>query len=98
MIPVLKENTPEIIHKLTSAGISVCCCVDFKESVWLDYTGATPYQVHGVGYPCEEMGTKTIEEELKRFEAENKDIVYCKDVDEFINKIKEIENGRSNKE
>jgi len=99
MILVLKENSPEIIQAIKDSGIKVCGCVKFKNSVWLDYSGVTPNVVHAVGYYDEELvGTKSVEEELKRFVGENKDIVYCKDVNEFISKIKEIENGRSNKE
>lgn len=98
MMLVLKENSPEIIQAIKDSGIRVCGCVKFKDSVWLDYSGITPNVVHAVGYYDEELGTKSVEEELNRFISENKDIVYCKDVDEFINKIKEIENGRSNKE
>lgn len=97
MILVLKENSPEIIQAIKDSGIEVCECVKFKNSVWLDYSGAAINIVHGVGYYDEEFGTKSVEEELNRFISENKDIVYCKNVDEFINKIKEIENGRSNK-
>lgn len=99
MILVLKENSPEIIQAIKDSGIKVCGCVKFKNSVWLDYSGVTPNVVHAVGYYDEELvGTKSVEEELNRFVGENKDIVYCKDVNEFISKIKEIENGRSNKE
>lgn len=99
MILVLKENTPEIIQAIKDSGIKVCGCVKFKNSVWLDYSGVTPNVIHAVGYYDEELvGTKSVEEELNRFVGENKDIVYCKDVNEFISKIKEIENGRSNKE
>lgn len=96
---VLKENSPEIIQAIKDSGIRVCGCVKFKNSVWLDYSGITPNVVHAVGYYDEELvGTKSVEDELNRFISENKDIVYCKDVNEFISKIKEIENGRSNKE
>jgi hypothetical protein len=99
MTLVLKENSPEIVQAIKDSGITVCGCVKFKNSVWLDYSGVTPNVVHAVGYYDEELvGTKSVEEELNRFVGENKDIVYCKDVNEFISKIKEIENGRSNKE
>lgn len=99
MTLVLKENSPEIVQAIKDSGIKVCGCVKFKNSVWLDYSGVTPNVVHAVGYYDEELvGTKSVEEELNRFVGENKDIVYCKDVNEFISKIKEIENGRSNKE
>lgn len=84
-ILVLKDNSPEIIDKIKTSGIMVCKCAEFKDSVWLDYSGVNG--VHGVGYYDEEVGTKSIQNELDRFVAENKDIVYCKDVDEFIYRI-----------
>ena len=87
-ILVLKDNSPEIRDKIRTSGIRVCRCAYFKDSVWLEYSGING--VHGVGYYDEEVGTKSVQEELDRFVAENKDIVYCKDVDEFITKIKLI--------
>lgn len=84
-ILVLKDNSPEIRDKIRTSGIEVCRCAYFKDSVWLEYSGING--VHGVGYYDEEVGTKSIQEELDRFVAENKDIVYCKDVDEFIYRI-----------
>lgn len=83
---VLKNNSPEIIDKIKTSGIMVCKCAEFKNSVWLDYSGING--VHGVGYYDEEVGTKSVQDELDRFVAENKDIVYCKNVKQFINKIK----------
>ena len=53
--------------------------------------------VHGLGCYGDDVGTTSIQEELDRVVKENKNIVYCKDVTDFINKIKESENGRSNK-
>lgn len=85
-ILVLKDNSPEIRDKIKTSGIMVCKCAEFKDSVWLDYSGVNG--VHGVGYYNEEVGTKSVQEELDSFITENKDIVYCKDVDEFITKIK----------
>lgn len=82
---VLKNNSPEIRDKIKAYGIEVCPCAEFRDSVWLDYSGING--VHGVGYYSEEVGTKSVQEELDRFVAENKDIKYCKDVDEFINEI-----------
>lgn len=84
-ILVLKDNSPEIRDKIRTSGIAVCRCAYFKDSLWLDYSGVNG--VHGVGYYDEEIGTKSVQEELDRFISENKDIVYCKNVDEFIDKI-----------
>lgn len=97
MILVLKENTLEIRNLLKEAGIIPCICTEFKDAAWLDYTGATFNMVHGVGYYDKDFGTNSVKEELERFVSENMDIVYCKDVNEFINQIKELKNGRSNK-
>lgn len=85
-ILVLKDNSPEIRDKIRTSGIEVCRCAYFKDSVWLEYSGVNG--VHGVGYYDEEVGTKSVQEELDRFVAENKDIMYCENVDEFIEKIK----------
>lgn len=84
-ILVLKDNSPEIRDKIRTSGIEVCRCAYFKDSVWLDYSGVNG--VHGVGYYDEEVGTKSVQDELDRFVNDNKDIVYCKNVDEFIDKI-----------
>lgn len=85
-ILVLKDNSPEIRDKIKTSGIEVCHCAEFKNSVWLDYSGVNG--VHGVGYYNEEVGTKSVQEELNRFVTENKDIIFCQDVNEFIDKIK----------
>ena len=86
MILVLKENTWEIRKKINDAGIRLCGCTEFDNAVWLDYSGLT-HMVHGLGYADEEY--QSAEQILARFQAENKDVVYCNDVDEFIEKIKE---------
>jgi len=87
MTLVLKDNSPEIREKIRQAGINVCSCAEHKDSVWLDFTGING--VHGVGYSDETDGNLTVEQELARFQAEVKDIVYCKDVNEFIETIKQ---------
>ena len=85
----------EIRDKIKASGIEVCHCAEFKDSVWLDYSGVNG--VHGVGYYDEEVGTKSVQEELDRFAAENKDIVYCKDVNEFITKTKNYDSKTNNR-
>ena len=90
MTLILKENSGQIRDKIKQSGIRVCCCAEFKDSVWLDYSGING--VHGVGYYDEEYtGTNSVESELGRFLAECKDPVFCKDVDEFITKIKKYD-------
>lgn len=89
MALVLKENSPEIREKIRQAGINVCSCAEYKDSVWLDFMGING--VHGVGYSDETEGNLTVEQALARFQADVKDIVYCKDVNEFITKIKNYE-------
>lgn len=85
----LKQNTPEIREKIKQAGIEVCECAEYKDSVWLSYTGATPNKIHGVGYYDEEVGTKSVQEELDRFVAENKGQIWeFFNVDAFIEMIK----------
>lgn len=82
---VLKQNTPEIREKIKQAGIEICECAEFKDSVWLSYTGATLNKIHGVGYYDEY--TKSVQQELERFKSDNPYTVYCEDVDSFINGI-----------
>lgn len=84
---ILKHNSEDIRNKIKQAGIDVCTCSEYKESVWLDYSGIN--SVHGIGYSDETVGNLSIEQELKRFMAECKEPVFCKNVDEFIIKIKE---------
>lgn len=85
---ILKEHTLDIVKQLIDAGIPCCTCVDYTEAPWLDYNHSITKQVHSVGYPDNTRGT-TSEQELKRFVDECKDIYYCKNVGEFIAKIKE---------
>jgi hypothetical protein len=88
---ILKEHTLETVKKLIDAGIPCCTCVDYTEAPWLDYNHSITKYVHSVGYPDNDEGT-TSEQELKRFVDECKDPYYCKDVEEFITKIKEQRN------
>lgn len=83
---ILKNNSEDIISKLTEAGIRCCACCMYN-APWLDFNISVTNLVHGVGYPDEAEGT-TSEQELKRFVAECKEPYYCKDIDEFIAKIK----------
>ncbi len=84
---LLKENDPAIREKIREAGIKVCLCAGFDDSIWLDYHPGNTDSVHGVGYPFEFEDSQ--DNALKRFLAENIDKYVCKDVDEFIAKIKE---------
>lgn len=87
---VLKENNETIRQKIKDAGIYVCHCASFVDACWLDYSTRVNNGVHGVGYYGEENGTHSQEEELARFITECEHLIYCKDVDEFITKIKEF--------
>ena len=88
MTIILKSNNPEVREKIRTSGIKLCKCTEFKDSVWLDYHPGCTDSVHGVGYYGDEMGTKSVQEELDRFVSECKYPIYCKDVDDFIAKIK----------
>ena len=88
---ILKNNSEEIRKKITDAGISVCFCASFEDADWLDYSTAVGNGVHGVGYPDVGM---TKEETLALYKHEVKNPIWCKNVDEFINLIKEFENGK----
>lgn len=89
---VLKENNEITRQKIIKAGIDVCRCAWFTNSCWLVYHVGVCYNVHGAGYIGGETETKSVEEELARFVAENKDIVCCDSVDSFIDTIKELTN------
>ena len=86
---ILKQNTPEIIEKIKQAGIDVCRCTSFTNAVWLEYMGING--VHGVGY-SDETEPMSVDEALKLFLTDCKNPIFCKDVEEFINKIKNYEN------
>ena len=88
---ILKDNSEEIRKKILYAGISVCFCASFAGADWLDFSTAFNDGVHGVGFPFDGM---TKEEMLALYKHEVKNTVWCKDVDEFINLIKEFENGK----
>jgi hypothetical protein len=85
---ILKENNSLIREKLLAAGIKCCECCEFK-APWLNYNHAITHLVHGVGYPSGDDDTTTEEQRLAYYVKEGKDFYYCKDVEEFISKIKE---------
>lgn len=94
---VLKENSPEIIKILSSNNIECCSCCAFEGAVWLTYEDSITHIVHGEGY-TDELFPCTQQEVLNRFVAEAKNIYYCKDVNEFIEKIKKQQNERQSTE
>lgn len=86
---VLKQNSPETRKRIEDAGISLCPCAAFNEDSWLDYhvdLGAF-FDVHGLGYGDETMSA---EEHIALFlhETPEEDIIWCKDVEEFIELIR----------
>ena len=89
---VLKQNSSEIRQKIEDAGIRVCICCSFKNAVWLvcHPESEAAFDVHGVGYSDENL---PVEDELAFVEYDwkqyNVKVIECKDVDEFINRIKE---------
>lgn len=89
---VLRENSEEIRNKILAADISVCLCASSKDSCWLNYNTNVGNGVHGKGCYGGDSGTSSQKEALLMFVGECKDIYYCKDVDEFINKINEFLN------
>ena len=89
MTYVLMDNNEEIRAKIEQAGIHVCVCTKFRDACWLDYSTRVANGVHGIGYWGEEADTYSQEEALNLFKAECHNPYYCKDVDEFIAKIKE---------
>lgn len=85
---LLKQNNEEVRKKLSEAGLKVCQCAKFFDADWLDYHPHITDSVHGVGYPYEGM---TKEQTLALFMSENKPLIECKDVDEFIRTIKQYQ-------
>lgn len=85
---VLKQNSLEIRKKIEDAGISLCPCASFDENSWLDYhVGLGAYfDVHGLGYDSEEMSAEEYKS-LFLYETKPEDIVWCDNVDEFIDTI-----------
>ena len=81
---VLKENSEEIRQKIRDAGIDMCWCACHVDADWLDFDLDSPNGVHGNGYAYEGM---TKEQTRAMFLDEDEPILYCKDVDEFINEI-----------
>lgn len=93
---VLKENSPEIRKALAYHNIECCTCCSFKGAVWLNYEDSISHTVHSKGY-TDDLFPSTQQEELDRFVAETKNIYYCKDVNEFIEKIKKQQNERQDR-
>lgn len=83
---VLKKNSEEIRQKIRDAGIDVCWCASHVDADWLDFCGNIQNGVHGNGYAYEGM---TKEQTRAMFLYEDEPILYCKDVDEFIDKIQQ---------
>lgn len=81
---VLKKNSEEIRQKIRDAGIDVCWCASHVDADWLDFDVNIQNGVHGNGYAYEGM---TKEQTRAMFLDEDEPILYCKDVDEFINEI-----------
>lgn len=88
MTIVLKENNKDIRDAINAAEIGLCPCTEFANAVWLTYSEVTT-DVHGLGYSDEVDGNRSVDEVIKCFQAETKDIVYCQDVKEFIETIKQ---------
>ena len=87
---ILEENNDSIRQKILRAGIGVCRCAWFVDADWLDYH-TTIGVVHGNGYADDGM---TKEDARALFLHELKNPVWCKDVDEFIEKILEYESAK----
>lgn len=76
MTIVLKENNKDIREAINVAAIELCHCTKFANAVWLIYSGVTT-DVHGLGYSDEVDDNRSVDEVIKCFQDENKDIVYC---------------------
>lgn len=98
---ILKENTEEDRIKIQNAGISICCCTEFEDAIWLDCRPMDKmlqdehhYLVHGMGYDEDnEFGYKGNPKGMVAFDLDNaakhgQTPIYCDNVDEFIHYIK----------
>ena len=74
----IRKNSKELQEKLADIGYSICRCVNFENSVWLD-TFPINGTVHGKGYFDEEMEFPdwTVEKELRRFVSDNPSYIDC---------------------
>ena len=92
---LLKKNSEDIRNAIREEGIDVCVCSGFNGAVWLDFTPGCTDSVHGIGYPFEGMTSEeTISFTVHEWKQNNVEIIECKDVHEFIQKIKEYLNGK----
>ena len=80
---LLRINSPSIRKRIEEAGIKLCICCGFEETVWLSYNSDTA-SVHGVGYTSEDWDCDEVEEILADFEKECKFIDCNYDVKKFI--------------
>lgn len=83
---ILKVNSSLVRKRLEDAGLKVCLCCAFDQAVWLHCCNTEmEYDIHGVGYPHEEMDLYKVEEVLNQFISESGNIIDCDfDVDKFI--------------
>lgn len=87
---LLKENNESIRTLIELSGIRVCACANFRDSCWLNFSPNINNNVHGVG--CPDIEVKTQKEVLDRFmKNPPSNLKICKNVTEFITKIKEFQ-------
>ena len=89
---ILTKNSPKIREILKSEyGLKFCTCCEFKDAVWLSYSGTSP-KVHGMGYTDTEMFPfLNTPEKMLRFELEDmKDAQLTNDVHNFGAKAKTL--------
>lgn len=95
MEAILKVNCPSIRRRLEEAGLSLCLCCEFDGSVWLVCSDAVnTADIHGEGYPIEEMGLENVEDVLRWYECDKRqDSIDCGyDVEKFIVNCRKIKN------
>lgn len=95
MEAILKVNCPSIRRRLEEAGLTLCPCCEFDGSVWLVCSDLVDTaNIHGEGYPIEEMGIEKVEDALRWYELDRKqDCIDCGyDVEIFIENCKKIKN------
>lgn len=94
---LLEVNSELIRSRLAEAGLSICPCCTFDQSVWLHCSPIKmDFDIHGIGYQDEEFGSTKVEDELFKFLSEHKrNLFNCGfDVNKFIVECKRIK-GKS---
>ena len=91
---VLKQNSVVIRLKIRVAGIKLCFCGHCSDAEWLVYNAFLENVVYGVGGISGLMPKECLTQTESEWKMVGYEVIECKDCEEFINKIKEIQNEK----